>query len=176
MINQRKIPGKGSKDLDSGSSVQVAKYWTSLSKPPPLWSSFDIEGMRFTGSPRYAALSHSPWKRSLTLSTTLSPPLNVCLLLYFPLRSNPPPHFRSIFISISFLLPPVFFCPISRRLWEAEGSGSGACFSIKRLTPSKALSLLGPIVFPICGISPFQLHSIEIAETEPEGLLKTKVL
>lgn len=165
----------GSKDLDSGSSVHVAKYWTSLSKPPPLWSSFDIEGMRFTSSPRYAALSHSPWKRSLTLSTTLSPPLNVCLLLYFPLRTL---HLTSDLFSFpSFLLPPVFSVQPPEDFGRQRGQGLVPAFpSSVCLTPSKALSLLGPIVFPICGISPVQLHSIEIAETESEGLLKTKVL
>lgn len=150
----------GSEDLDSGSSVHVEKYRTSLSKPPAVWSSFATEGMRFTGSPRYAALSHSPWKQPLTLSTTLSPPLNVCLLLHFPFPFKLSTSLQTYFHFHFFSPATCFFCPISRRLWEAEVSGSGAYFSIKCLTPSKALSLLGPTVLPICGISPHQFHSI----------------
>lgn len=54
VTNRRMMPGLGSGDLDSRSGVHLAKCWTSPGKPPPLCSSFAIDGMRFTNSPRYA--------------------------------------------------------------------------------------------------------------------------
>ena len=145
----------GSEDLDSGSSVHVEKYWTSLNKPPPLWSSFATEGMRFTGSPRYAALSHSPWKQPLTLSTTLSPPLNVCLLMHFPFPSEPSTS-PQIYFHFHFFSPATCFSVQSPEgFGRQRGQGLVPAFpSSVCLTPSKALSLLGPIVPYLCYLTP----------------------
>lgn len=88
---------------------------------------------------------------------------------------NPPPLFRSpIFISTSFLLPSAFSVHCPEGLGRQRVHGLVLFHRLPVWLLARHSASWAPAVLPIYGISPHELHGVELGETEPEVLWKLK--